>query len=71
MVVLEFFSFADILEKAWYANPLRFGSRMPEKRSLKVEEPKVTIWPTIISAKSYTESLGVSEEPLLTQTLGQ
>ncbi|GAB1300628.1 Zinc finger and SCAN domain-containing protein 10 [Apodemus speciosus] len=64
--VLESLTFEDTSEKrAWHANPLGFGSRMPDN-----EEPKATTWPVVTEAESQTEKPEVSGEPL-TQTLGQ
>ncbi|NP_001028597.2 zinc finger and SCAN domain-containing protein 10 isoform 1 [Mus musculus] len=69
--VLESLTFEDTSEKrAWPANPLGFGSRMPDNEELKVEEPKVTTWPVVIGAESQTEKPEVAGEPL-TQTVGQ
>nr|ABM45917.1 ZFP206 isoform 2 [Mus musculus] len=69
--VLESLTFEDTSEKrAWPANPLGFGSRMPDNEELKVEEPKVTTWPVVIGAESQTEKPEVAGEPL-TQTEGQ
>ncbi|XP_032769762.1 zinc finger and SCAN domain-containing protein 10 [Rattus rattus] len=65
--VLESLTFEDTSEKrAWPANPLGVGSRMPGSEELKVEERK----PAAVGAESQTDKPGGAGEPL-TQTLGK
>ncbi|XP_055460380.1 zinc finger and SCAN domain-containing protein 10 [Psammomys obesus] len=65
--VLESLTFEDSSDKkAWPANPLGFGSRIPDKEELKAEEPQATAWPVV--PELQTENPGVPGEAL---TLGQ